>query len=87
MVPKISELQTLVNIEFSNKTFMHIEFTLLKFFDFSLYLPTTAHFVDYYILFAYTAEDEKYNIFKKKDQKKKLEELINGYLELTNIGK
>lgn len=57
LVPRASELNQHVQDAYHLSQFLSMEMTLLEFFHWDLVMPTTAHFLEYYLVYAITGND------------------------------
>lgn len=83
-IPKISQLNSVVNNRYKTSDFHDLEVMMLSFLDWNLNLPTAAHFAEYYSLFAVsrrdwdTSEYISYETFWQEVQR-----AIKDYLDLS----
>ncbi|XP_067003557.1 cyclin-J [Anabrus simplex] len=56
-VPKISELNLLVENPHPLRDYINVEFMILKFLNWNLVIPTAAHFAEYFAMFATLPSD------------------------------
>lgn len=87
-IPKITEICGAVQKNFDLREYISLECMILRFYDWNIILPTTAHFMEYFIAEAISEDDLIINKFDKSaesfgDLKCHLEGLIFDYLDLT----
>jgi len=56
-IPKINELNSVVNCRYTTIDFQGLEIMILSFLDWNLNLPTAAHFAEYYSLYTVSRKD------------------------------
>ena len=56
-VPKLSELNNIINNQYPLSDFTALEIMVLKFFDWKIIIPTAANFIEYYICDLITLND------------------------------
>lgn len=91
-IPKITEINGSIQNTFDLKEYISLECMILSFYNWNIILPTTAHFIEYFIAEAISEEDFMVNKFDKHvenfgDLKCHIEGLIIDYLDITIGGK
>lgn len=88
-IPKITEISGSIQNSFDLKEYISLECMILTFYNWNIILPTTAHFIEYFIAEAIAEDEIMVNKFDKSvvesfgDFKCHVEGLIFDYLDIT----
>lgn len=88
-IPKITEISGSIQNIFHLNEYVSLECMILTFYNWNIMIPTTAHFIDYFIAKAISEDDLMVNKFDKSpnqsfgDFKFHIERLIFDYLDIT----
>lgn len=87
-IPKITEINGSIRSTFNLKEYISLECMILTFYNWNIILPTTAHFIEYFIAEAVSIDDFMESKFDSHIDglKCRIEGLVFDYLDITLSG-
>lgn len=88
--PFVHQILQIVNNSYTDQDMVNVERKLLVFFNWDIFHPTTAHFLDYFAIFAVSTSDLQYHALGTPERNhlyKQMQHYLSYFLAATLKGK